>query len=393
MKAGKTKWFRSPVAAWNISESEKWLEEMAAQGWTPLNFAGEYGRFRQTEPAEIRFRLEPGRGESGGERQKREALYEEMGWQCVEFWGDYLVYCTMDPEVPELYTDAESRGLVWKKELKKLRRGVVINVLLWLVWGIHFACFFFMPGVFRYALELRAYTFSVLAVVLLLGWHIMMLVWHGKLLRRVHRQMEAGLEPTWEPAGANRLRRKWERIVTLLALALIVVGIVTSRTSDVRGDTLAPAQPLPYVPLTELAATAEPRNTHEYLVGDSIWMSERYQIDERAYDAESMRFRPSTEVYFARLRITALAEPLYRDLLREEQQMYLEGYITETVEDVRFDEAVLLEETYEDGAYSQTLVARRGSVVLRQDIYAGPEDAVDLGAHLDEFAAILAAWQ
>lgn len=395
MKTEKKKWFRSPVEAWNISESEKWLGEMAAQGWMPLNFAGEYGRFRQAEPTQARFRLEPGRGESLRGRQEREAFYEEMGWQYVEFWGDYQVYCATDPAAPELYTDAESRGYVWKRELKKLRRGVVTNVFGWLLWGAYQTWFFFRPGVLRYALELNAYAILFLVVLMLLGWHLAMLIRNGRMLRRVQRQIEAGVEPTWEPAGANRRRRRWERIVIAVALVLLVVGVVTAEGSVVKGNTLAPKHSLPYVPLEELVAETEELslNTHRYHAGKSLWMPEYYEILEQDYDDAAERIRPATDVYAARLRLAALAAPLYQELLQEEEQMYLEGYTRETLNDARFDEAVLLAETYEDGAYTQALVVRRGRCVLRQSIYAGPEDAVNLYDHLDAFAAILAAWQ
>ena len=130
-----TKRFQVPADYWDIGLLEQWLEEKAAEGWMPVDFRGyASGKFERTEPQTLRFRLEPDEGETHNQKQEREALYTELGWQKRAVLGDYRVLCCADPTAPELHTDPATQNWVWDKQLRATRRRCLFALVLLAVW-------------------------------------------------------------------------------------------------------------------------------------------------------------------------------------------------------------------------------------------------------------------
>ena len=120
--------FRNPL------QLQAWLEDLSLEGWALEEVRGEYGVFRRIEPRRIRYRMEPVEGlwedKPLGYYEEKDRLYEEMGWRLLGKTGRDLcyLYCTEDPNAPELHTDAEIQKVLWRRTL---RRSVLWS-LLWL---------------------------------------------------------------------------------------------------------------------------------------------------------------------------------------------------------------------------------------------------------------------
>ena len=144
-------------------------------------------------------------------------------------------------------------------------------------------------------------------------------------------------------------------------------------------------EPLPDICLEALAPeeAARPMDWAQYEEFRSPLMMTRRQVTEWRWSG------PHLETALAQIRFEPLADLLYREWLGEARSQWPEAAATEWRDD-RFDQAILLDNgTGSDGRANQILVARRGGVVLRQIVqFRG-----DLTDHLDDYAAVLAAFQ
>ena len=129
---------------------------------------------------------------------------------------------------------------------------------------------------------------------------------------------------------------------------------------------------LPYVPVETLGQ-------REYGYADRAWQPlapGRYDILEVFSDQRRV------ETTCDRLRLEALAEPLYREKQARFQANWPKAAVT-AVEDPAFDQGAVLT----DGQGVSLFLARRGNVVFSVWTNAG----LDLTAYTEAFAAILAA--
>ncbi len=98
----KMRWFW----AWDAGKEERWLEQMAREGWH-LAGGGIIFTFIKGTPAEMRYRLDwrTGRGE---DLKEYFCLCRDAGWERVCGFGSWHYFRTADASAPELYTDRES---------------------------------------------------------------------------------------------------------------------------------------------------------------------------------------------------------------------------------------------------------------------------------------------
>ena len=110
------------VDATDISRTESWLEEMAAQGLFFHDFSG----WSILAPGPLwvvlfqvdvpkprrRYRLCPARPQEAEPTQETLELYAQSGWQFLRYWGtscvSYYLFYTDDPNALEPYTDPDS---------------------------------------------------------------------------------------------------------------------------------------------------------------------------------------------------------------------------------------------------------------------------------------------
>lgn len=123
--------------AWNDDKEERWLENMARQGWHLERSRGLYYRFEKGEPAEMVYRMDY-QGLRGSERKEYMGLFKDVGWEHVGEFGGWQYFRTRagDGPVPEIYTDPQSRIAKYRRLLAFL---MIILVVVWtqviISWG------------------------------------------------------------------------------------------------------------------------------------------------------------------------------------------------------------------------------------------------------------------
>jgi hypothetical protein len=106
--------------AWNDTKEERWLEQMAQEGWHLVSGPMVYS-FEKGAPAQVRYRLDY-RNESG-DLDEYLKLCRDSGWERVFSFAGSQYFRTASPTAPEIYTDAASR-------VAKYRRLMNTSVLL-----------------------------------------------------------------------------------------------------------------------------------------------------------------------------------------------------------------------------------------------------------------------
>ena len=374
--------FLAPGDLWDTGTIEAWLEEKAAQGWILEKWGG-FARFERMDPRTCRVRLDPQGQRTQSQQEEAEALYAEMGWRPACPLGSYQVYYCFDPAAPDLYTDPATQAWAWSKLLKRTARRSALAVVLWAAWT---------------ALQLDDPWSGQLVERLLMGmWAIWLFVlWFvGRELwqlarqllgvRRQRNRLQAGVPlERGDPARAVRRQRRREIVSwTFIGLmAVFVASLAAGRQELPLSD--AP-EPLSAVTLEALAPgeAARPMDWAQYEEFRSPLMMTRRQVTEWRWSG------PHLETALAQIRFEPLADLLYREWLGEARSQWPEAAATEWRDD-RFDQAILLDNgTGSDGRANQILIARRDGAVLRQIVqFRG-----DLTDHLDDYAAVLAAFQ
>ncbi|WP_300136949.1 DUF2812 domain-containing protein [uncultured Oscillibacter sp.] len=371
--------FLMPEAYWDAALLERWLEEKAVQGWRPVSFS-RYGsgKFASAEPRKLRYRLEPLRTETYDAQCEREETYREMGWEPAGVLGDYRVYACADPQAPELFTDPSALRLTWEDQLRRFRRHRLISILVIVVWTVWQFRSLWESGRPVEVFLRGMWAVWLLAVVCALEWL------HGNLralrgVRQLRRQLEAGMAPDTENLDASLQRRRRQNIVSwgiCGLVAVLVVSVIGSQREMPLSD--AP-EPLPYVAMEVLAPEAAALS-----MDSSIYQERRSLLaDHREVSQFRWNFEASLWAGFDRVRLSFLAEALYRERLANFLDAWPNAAARE-VTDSRFDQAVVI-----DAGENQCFIGRMGRAVLMERVRTDR----DLMDHLDDFAAVLAELQ
>ena len=371
--------FLMPEAYWDAALLERWLEEKAVQGWRPVSFS-RYGsgKFESAGPRKLRYRLEPLRTETYDAQCEREETYREMGWEPAGVLGDYRVYACADPQAPELFTDPSALRLTWEDQLRRFRRHGLISILLIVVWTILQFRSLWESGRPVEVFLRGMWAVWLLAVVCALEWL------HGNLralrgVRQLRRQLEAGMAPDTENLDESLRRRRRQNVVSwgiCGLVAVLAVSVIGSQRELPLSD--AP-EPLPYVAMEVLAPE------EAALPLDSSLYRERRSLltDHREISQFRWNFEASLWAGFDRVRLSFLAEALYRERLANFLDVWPNAAARE-VTDSRFDQAVVI-----DAGENQCFIGRMGRAVLMERVRTDR----DLMDHLDDFAAVLAELQ
>lgn len=371
--------FLMPEAYWDAALLERWLEEKAVQGWRPVSFS-RYGsgKFESAEPRKLRYRLEPLRPETYDAQCEREETYREMGWEPAGVLGDYRVYACADPQAPELFTDPSALRLTWEDQLRRFRRHRLISILLIVVWTILQFRSLWESGRPVEVFLRGMWAVWLLAVVCALEWL------HGNLralrgVQRLRRQLEAGMAPDTENLDESLRRRRRQNVVSwgiCGLVAVLAVSVIGSQREMPLSD--AP-EPLPYVAMEVLAPE------EAALPLDSSLYRERRSLlaDHREVSQFRWNFEASLWAGFDRVRLSFLAEALYRERLANFLDAWPEMAVRE-VTDSRFDRAVVI-----DAGKNQCFIGQMGRTVLMERVRTDR----NLMDHLDDFAAVLAELQ
>ena len=119
----KQRWVLVPCPDYDVPAMESWLEEQAMQGMFLSKDDGFFlglACFESGAPRRVRYRLdavpkEKAFSEFDEKKQAAIALAEEMGWEFVAEWKEFLIYRCGDAHLPELNTDPAVQALSLKR--------------------------------------------------------------------------------------------------------------------------------------------------------------------------------------------------------------------------------------------------------------------------------------
>ena len=260
------KWrYRRHYDDYAIGENEKLYSDMAAWGWF-LEKRGAYlSRFRQGEPADMRYRIEvsaPGFLEETDLPEEQVAVYEDCGWKYVTSRGMIHVFSSpAGSDAPEFYADPAQQAAT----LRALRRGYIwawVPVTVMLLFNFFMAAA--MSGgtgklLSKWGAECRLGWVAATALFLFAGallvWALYMFFHAAWRMGRLYRRMKKGIPLDHSPKG----RMLPHRIVSGVLLGFVAVFGLLTFWQWVSKDTrdLPEVADGPYVLLSDLGIEGE----------------------------------------------------------------------------------------------------------------------------------------
>lgn len=379
----------SPVNGYDIPGLELWLERQAAKGLLFSMTAGPVILFERSEPASLRFHLEPAPSKPDWTDPELNELYEQAGWRYLGlFRSNFAVFVTEDPEA-QAHTDPEIWDYVLKRFLRrKLLGGIGLAIL-------NFALLsFFWSSIFN-LFELRYFWAEALAAGLLrwvlaaLGLALMDISYfHGLfVLWRLHRRVKRDLPMT--PAPGSRLSGV---LAALSVIPLFLVAVESVFIFATHGYFPYDLTGSNFVTLTELEGedfrlTGDHMYNMDYIShGDSPltpenWFFQQWGTSKVFGSGGSLDGIPHLEINITRYLLPAVA---HRRVFEWQSWGGHENYLTleptcglDEISINRFLTPREIPYTY--------LILRRGSAVLRVE-YCGEQD---LTQFLPRFAEMI----
>ena len=205
-----------PVSPNDLSGVQGWLQGLAVQGLV-LDYCGGLGFvFNQTQPAHLRYRIDPSKGHFvSGPPQALRDMYAEYGWSYVDTYNStFHIFVTDDPEAVEPFSTTESLLAALEYTKKKQTRLFVAHMLC--------NIFFLWFWVSRKQFDFLA-IFNVILIVTGLPTHI----YHIRTLLEQEQQLKGGT-PLDSPlvTQTNRTLYWGRRVVFLLLLVFFLYHII-----------------------------------------------------------------------------------------------------------------------------------------------------------------------
>ena len=235
----KQRWVLVPCPDYDVPAMESWLEEQAMQGLFLSKDDGFFlglACFESGAPRRVRYRLdavpkEKAFSEFDEKKQAAIALAEEMGWEFVAEWKEFLIYRCGDAHLPELNTDPAVQALSFKRVQKTLADRVFSTCYYLFLYPI--LLFLLQQPTFLLGV-LTVGTTRFLALVLVTIVQTWGAVRDWSRLRRLRRHLQSGgrIEHTdgWREEKKRCLAGKIIRpILTAVWLVLLVSMMVMPR--------------------------------------------------------------------------------------------------------------------------------------------------------------------
>lgn len=117
------------IFAWEDEKEEKWLEEMAAQGWRLEHAAPYVYHFRKSQPEKVVIRLDY-KNTLDKDYQEYLTLFHDAGWELVVTFANWH-YFRINPqnnETPEIYNSNRAKAQKYRRLLIGLAPILIIFV-------------------------------------------------------------------------------------------------------------------------------------------------------------------------------------------------------------------------------------------------------------------------
>lgn len=293
-----------PCPVFDIPGTESWLEDMAAKGWqlTHDGFFAGFATFEAAPPQRMRFRLEATATNGGlfseeySPDNDAAEMNAQMGWQYRARRGQFHIYCSADPDAPELHTDPRIQAMSMATLSEYLRKelfGTVFTVIF------HFLLFY------SDILVSSAIAFGTWLVALILGlllWGLVRQLKNLHTLAKLRSQLQSG-EPLPHRSDYHRYRHR-HTIANVTRIALWFVVLVSVLVLAGRSITEEDAikleeyhSPFPFATLEVLYPEADVTPENGFLENKvTVWSDflapENYDYSEYA----SLRFPDGSRV-------------------------------------------------------------------------------------------------
>ena len=130
-KDGNKKTIIKAIFAWEDEKEEKWLEQMAADGWKLTSVAPYVYHFERSQPEKVVFRLDY-KNSIDKDYSEYLALFEDAGWELhTTFMGWH--YFKINPEnqdAPEIYNSAKAKAQKYRRLLLAVLPMMPIYIFL-----------------------------------------------------------------------------------------------------------------------------------------------------------------------------------------------------------------------------------------------------------------------
>lgn len=106
------------IFAWEDEKEEKWLEQMAADGWKLISVAPYVYKFQRSEPERVIFRLDY-KFTNDKDYQEYLTLFKDAGWELFATFANWQ-YFKISPEnheIPEIYNSGKAKAQKYRRLL------------------------------------------------------------------------------------------------------------------------------------------------------------------------------------------------------------------------------------------------------------------------------------
>ncbi|MHC0037615.1 DUF2812 domain-containing protein [Pseudoneobacillus sp. C159] len=130
MKTKKSKKVFKFFLAWQDSNEEVWLNEMARKGWALKTYKYLY-HFEKMEPTNYIYKLDY-KANRDEDLDEYKMIFEEAGWEYVTRYGDWHYFRTVaeGETAPEIYTENEYQIEKYKGLLQQLISALITIIIL-----------------------------------------------------------------------------------------------------------------------------------------------------------------------------------------------------------------------------------------------------------------------
>ena len=365
-----------PCSEYDIPAMEAWLSQQAAEGRELTDWC----RFRQAEPQDCQFALEPAeKGQYKPTEEQREA-YGDAGWAFVCSSRLFLVWRSTRPDAAPLRTDPTADSWAYGRLWKRVRNGTLWDILVLL--GV--LVFWFWQGGRCFLLNtIRAEaTWKCLVVLAAEAVTAVYLLLDLRAFRQLLDSLRCGF-----PMHSRRLRPRRRALLFCIPLVMVLLNFVSLANLLKDRDCVPLAEdPVPYLAAETLggqggSVTVERRGD---LLGESVLVCQgkpnvvwkRNGQPSNLPGSDILRIVYDTQQETVTLRVPALAGAVLREFT-----VCIEEEAGERPRPLGEDAYYLLDE---NGVQHLAFQAGGTVVCLRTDAPA------DLREHLAEITAALA---
>ena len=244
-----------PCPAYETRRFERWLEDMAKDGWFLAHFAlSRFGsiQFTKSEPNSVRFRLQPAPRKAGkfsrrDQQQEAVDLAADFGWVLQDLYEGYFIYYTINPDVPELDTDPHVQALALQ-EHRKRKRNRLFKELLIIFLFLAIVC---LAGPISVLLSRPVWFFPLLLLILFLVF--LLRLKELTHLKRLQQQLEMKETPGSDTEkAADTMAYRAVVLAPRMLSILVILAVILAPLVHLRSQPVAEHMELPFATIEDV---------------------------------------------------------------------------------------------------------------------------------------------